>query len=72
MMKRPEGMYDKEGKLIKVKQLEFLKDPKQSKDEGLGVELGLMQGECLICEDAVIFGQTLSYSVVAKTDLLVY
>ncbi|CDW91288.1 UNKNOWN [Stylonychia lemnae] len=72
LMKRPEFLYDKNGKIIKtIKQLEFIKNPIQS-EEHLGIELGIVTGENFLCEDSGLFNLPLSYSAVAKTDVIVY
>lgn len=72
-MKRPENLYDKNGKLIKTqKNLEFLKNPNTSGDDEFGLEIGIVRGENFLCEDSGLFNIPLSYSVVAKTDVIVY
>ena len=73
-MKRPESLYRDQGTgaLIKVRHLENMTNPALNGESALGVELGVVKGETLLCEEALFFFQPLSYSVVAKTDLLVY
>lgn len=72
-MKKPENLYDKNGNCIQtLKALEFIKNPKLTGDENYGIEVGLVRGENFICEDSGLFDITLSYTVIAKTDLIVY
>ena len=40
--------------------------------ESLGLEIGIIKEESLICEDALFFEEKMKYSLVAKTNLLVY
>ena len=48
-------------------------DPQASGTESLGVQVGTVNGETLICEDAGLFNLNLSYSVIAaSTEVLVY
>ena len=72
-MKRPENMYDQHGKLIKLnKELRCLKNPKATGEEDLGLEVGIIRGETILGEDSGLFNIPLSYTAVAKSDVLVY
>jgi len=69
LMRRPENLYDsKTGKQIKpFSGLQCVMDPSHSGNEKLGLQLGVMRGQTLICEDAGLFQLPLSYSVVAAS-----
>jgi hypothetical protein len=45
IMKRPERIYDQDGRLLKVKNLDCLKDPKQLNEEKVGIDVGEIRGE---------------------------
>lgn len=72
-MKKPENLYDYNGNIIQtVRTLEFIKDPRLCGDEKLGLEVGVISGETFLCEDSGLFNMTLSYTAVAKSDVIVY
>lgn len=66
-MKRPENLYDKDGKMIKVySQLQCVVDPHTSGTEKLGIQVCSFKGDNFLCEDAALFKLPLSYSVVVS------
>jgi hypothetical protein len=72
-MKRPENLYDKNGKMIQtVKELDVIKNPKMSGEEQYGIEMGIVKGENFLCEDSGLFDIPLSYSAIARTDVIVF
>lgn len=66
-MKKPENLYDaKTGKqIVTFNPLMCVADPHQSGSEKIGVQVGTMKGESFICEDAALFGHTMSYTAIA-------
>ena len=40
-------------------------DPKLTNQKENGIFIGVMKGESLLCEDAVLFKQNLSYTIIA-------
>ena len=52
--------------------MDFIKDPRLCGEEKLGLEVGVVCGETFLCEDSGLFDMTLSYTAVAKTDVIVY
>ena len=65
LFKRPESMYDAQGRLIKVHEIELQVNPKHSGDAKIGQRMTTVRAG-LLGEDAIIFDQPLPYSI--KTD----
>ena len=62
LFKRPESMYDTEGYLINVDEIEFQSNPKDSGNSQIGQKMTTIK-HGLVGEDAVIFNQKLAYSI---------
>jgi hypothetical protein len=45
LLKKPEGMYDEKGKLIKFEPLDFMIDPRTAGQKDQGLFVGIFKGE---------------------------
>ena len=71
LFKRPESMYDKQGRQIKVHEIDLQVNPKHSGNTKVGVQMTQVN-HGLVCEDAVSFGEPLSYSVKTKQQSVLF
>ena len=67
VMKRPESIYDENGKPTDVKQLALFQNPVDSNSQKFGVVMGVIKGANLLADDAIVFSQSMMYSIKTKT-----
>lgn len=73
LYKRPEALYeDISQRRIKIDQIDCLTNPKDAGEERLGLPMGTLKGNTLLCEDSIVFRDKLIYSLVTKTKSIVY
>jgi CRP-like cAMP-binding protein len=65
--KKPEAIYDQYDKLIKIKDIGNIKNPKDAGMEHLGLTMGSFTGPSLIGEDSIVFGDKNIFSLITKT-----
>jgi RNase H-fold protein (predicted Holliday junction resolvase) len=61
--KRPESLYTENGKRIDSSDIDHMKNPLDAGEQNIGIEISQISNQTIVCEDAVVFRQPLSYSL---------
>ena len=67
VLKRPESIYDENGKPTDVKQIALFQNPVDSNSQKFGLVMGTIKEANLLADDSIVFGQSMMYSLKTKT-----